>query len=101
MKAAVSCLDVIQPGLGLPKALPYNMAAKYRVGQDIAQACTDVGYPGDIGYQTFLYSGETDLRKVFMFLTEKLPKEQEKFVHEPSGNLFVSIYCKMCIVTLF
>ncbi|KAL0268828.1 UNVERIFIED_CONTAM: hypothetical protein PYX00_010641 [Menopon gallinae] len=85
VKAAVSCLDVIQPGLGLPKALPYNMAAKYRVGQDIAQACTDVGYPGDIGYQTFLYSGETDLRKVFMFLTEKLPKEQEKFVHEPSG----------------
>lgn len=86
VKSAVCCLDLIQPNLGLPHILPQNMAAKYRVGQLIAQACMDNGYPGDVGYQTFLYSGESDIRKVLMFLIEKLPKEQEKFVHEPTGN---------------
>ncbi|KAK6619484.1 hypothetical protein RUM43_012241 [Polyplax serrata] len=86
VKSAVSCLELIQPGLGLPKSLPHNMAAKYRVGQLIAQACMDNGYPGDMGYQTFLYSGEADVRKVLMFLIEKLPKEQEKFVQEPTGS---------------
>lgn len=97
VKAAVSCLDIIQPGLGLPHSLPQNMAAKYRIGQDIAQACMDIGYPGEIGYQTFLYSGEADIRKVLMFLIEKLPKEQEKFVHEPTAAelLLRQIKCKV------
>lgn len=38
----------------------------------------DLGYRGDIGYQTFLYSSEIDLRRVFMFLIEKLPKDSDK-----------------------
>ena len=43
----------------------------------------ELGYRGDIGYQTFLYSAEADLRKVFMFLIEKLPKESDKSISEP------------------
>ena len=45
-----------------------------------------LGYSGDIGYQTFLYSSETDVRRVFMFLIEKLPKESEKSIVEPTGE---------------
>jgi hypothetical protein len=45
-----------------------------------------LGYSGDIGYQTFLYSGETDIRRVFVFLIEKLPKESEKSIVEPIGK---------------
>ncbi|XP_047110934.1 coiled-coil domain-containing protein 22 homolog isoform X1 [Schistocerca piceifrons] len=84
IEAAVRCLDVIQPGLGLPHSLPPNMSARFRVGASIAQACMDLGYPGEIGYQTFLYSSEADVRRVFMFLIEKLPKETEKTIVDPT-----------------
>lgn len=36
-----------------------------------------VGFRGDIGYQTFLYSNVTEVRRVFMFLIERLPKESD------------------------
>lgn len=47
----------------------------------------NLGYSGDIGYQTFLYSSETDVRRIFVFLIEKLPKESEKSILEPTGKL--------------
>lgn len=34
-----------------------------------------MGYRRDIGYQTFLYSNVAEVRRVFMFLIEQLPKE--------------------------
>lgn len=36
-----------------------------------------VGFRGDIGYQTFLYSNVVEVRRVFMFLIERLPKESD------------------------
>lgn len=47
----------------------------------------DLGYRGEIGYQTFLYSNETDIRKVLMFLVEKLPKESEEGGEEILGKI--------------
>lgn len=47
----------------------------------------DLGYRGDIGYQTFLYTAEVDLRRVFIFLIEKLPRESEKTFSEPSSKI--------------
>ena len=49
-----------------------------------------MGYRGEIGYQTFLYSNETDIRKVFIFLVEKLPKETTDSTEEALG-LYVYI----------
>lgn len=40
------------------------------------------GFRGDIGYQSFLYSNVTEVRRVFMFLIERLPKEVDKEHHE-------------------
>lgn len=37
-----------------------------------------MGFRGDIGYQSFLYSNVTEIRRVFMFLIERLPKEVDK-----------------------
>lgn len=42
-----------------------------------------MGYPGDVGYQSLLYPNETDLRKIFMFLLEKLPKDTATVSDEP------------------
>ncbi|XP_021913924.1 coiled-coil domain-containing protein 22-like [Zootermopsis nevadensis] len=44
IEAAVRCLDVIQPGLGLPHSLPDSMSTRFRVGASIAQACKNLGY---------------------------------------------------------
>jgi len=52
------------------------MSARFRVGSSLATACQNAGYRGDVGYQTFLYSSESDIRKIFMFLVEKLPRKE-------------------------
>jgi hypothetical protein len=55
----------------------------------------NLGYSGDIGYQTFLYSSEIDIRRVFVFLIEKLPKESGKSIVEPTGENY-SLYLAAC-----
>uniref|UniRef100_A0A182TCP3 Coiled-coil domain-containing protein 22 homolog n=1 Tax=Anopheles maculatus TaxID=74869 RepID=A0A182TCP3_9DIPT len=51
------------------------MAQRFTVTARLAEACSAVGYRRDIGYQTFLYSNVTEVRRVFMFLIEQLPKD--------------------------
>lgn len=46
-----------------------------------------MGYKNDVGYQTFLYYNEAELRQVFMFLIEQLPNEGKKVTaQEPTKN---------------
>lgn len=83
MEGVVRCLNLINSLQELSHHIPPSMSGKYRLGSTLASACKDLGYKGEIGYQTFLYSNETDLRKIFLFLFENLPKETEKSLDEP------------------
>ena len=38
-------------------------------------ASKQLGYKQEIGYQTFLYTNENDMRRLLMFLSEKLAKD--------------------------
>ncbi|KAK0162632.1 hypothetical protein PV327_006395 [Microctonus hyperodae] len=87
VEATIKCLEIIQPDIEISKIVPTNMAARFRLCGSLAQACLELGYRGDIGYQTFLYSSETDLRCVFIFLIEKLPKEDDKKTNESISKL--------------
>ena len=69
------------------------MSARFRVGSAIAQACKSAGYRGNVGYQTFLYSSEVDLRKIFMFLIEKLPRKEGVTEDEGKKYFVYHIYC--------
>ncbi|XP_069544286.1 coiled-coil domain-containing protein 22 [Brachyistius frenatus] len=91
VEAVVRCVRVIDPGLGgaLPASLPHGMSARFRVGMSLAQACQDIGYKGEIGYQTFLYSSEPEIRSLLMFLVEKLPRESAEASDQPAGKLVV------------
>lgn len=91
VEAVVSCLRVIDPALsnGLPTSLPPGMSARFRVGMSLAQACQDIGYKGEIGYQTFLYSSEPEIRTLLMFLVEKLPRESSETSDQPTGKSVV------------
>lgn len=62
------------------------MTARLRIGTSLAHACQELDYPGEVGYQTFLYWDEGDIRRLLMFLIEKMPKEAEKSVDEPLGS---------------
>lgn len=88
VEAVVSCLRVIDPGLGhgLPSSLPPGMSARFRAGQSLAQACQDIGYKGEIGYQTFLYSSEPEIRSLLMFLVEKLPRGSAESSDQSTGK---------------
>ncbi|XP_034246632.1 coiled-coil domain-containing protein 22 homolog [Thrips palmi] len=88
VEAASKCIEAIQPGSRIPTSLPPSMSLRFRIGATIAQTCTDMGYTGEVGYQTFLYSNEADLRRVLMFLIERLPKDgqADKIVQEPSSR---------------
>ena len=63
---------------------PQSMSARYKFGSKLAELCLELGFHGqqDLGYQTFMYSNENDLRTVFMFLIDKLPKEAEQFLDQ-------------------
>ncbi|KAI0216076.1 Coiled-coil domain-containing protein 22 [Lamellibrachia satsuma] len=85
--ATAQCLKMIKPGVDVPHKLPPSMSACFRVGSRLAAVIKDVGFHGDAGYQTFLYSSETDMRRVFMFLIEKLPKHSTGVADEPLGSM--------------
>ncbi|CAL8369227.1 unnamed protein product [Lota lota] len=91
VEAVVRCVRVINPALGggLSPSLPPGMSARFRVGMGLAQACQDLGYKGEIGYQTFLYSNEPEIRSLLMFLVEKLPRESAEASDQPAGKSVV------------
>lgn len=79
----VRCIRAISSDCDLPTSLPQNMAQRFRTAATIAQAVKDIGYSGDIGYQSLLYPSEADLRRIFMFLIEKLPRDSSPVSDEP------------------
>ncbi|XP_071087689.1 coiled-coil domain-containing protein 22 homolog [Haliotis cracherodii] len=82
----VSCIKFINNEIDLPNTLPPGMSARFRMGASLANCIQDIGYRGDLGYQTFLYSNESEIRKIFMFLVEKLPKDSSQAAEEPLGS---------------
>ncbi|KAL8579947.1 hypothetical protein ACOMHN_060248 [Nucella lapillus] len=85
--AAVQCIKVINNDTDLPTTLPPGMSARFRMGASLANYVQEMGYRGgDLGYQTFLYSNEAEIRRIFMFLVEKLPKESAQTADEPMGS---------------
>nr|XP_021534999.1 coiled-coil domain-containing protein 22 [Neomonachus schauinslandi] len=88
VEAVVRCLRVINPavGSGLSPLLPLAMSARFRLAMSLAQACMDLGYPLELGYQNFLYPSEPDLRDLLLFLAERLPSDASEDADQPAGD---------------
>ncbi|VVC87222.1 unnamed protein product [Leptidea sinapis] len=86
IEAAARCICAIKPGWKVPSTLPSGISQRIGVATQIAGFCKDLGYENDVGYQTFLYSNETELRRLFMYLIEKLPNEDNKVPNKVSPN---------------
>ncbi|XP_050333108.1 coiled-coil domain-containing protein 22 homolog [Bactrocera neohumeralis] len=83
------CLQKIQPSsryipLTLPEGLA--MAQRFSIATTLSSIISTLNYRADIGYQTFLYPNEVDVRKLLMFLIEKIPRDEEAPTTEV-GNL--------------
>ncbi|KAJ8966464.1 hypothetical protein NQ317_011451 [Molorchus minor] len=74
------CLEAIMPELTLPKRLPPSMSSRLNIASNLAQHIKDLGFRGDMGYQTILYCNEVEVRRVLMFLIERLPREAHKTI---------------------
>ncbi|XP_072942230.1 coiled-coil domain-containing protein 22 homolog [Epargyreus clarus] len=77
IESASRCISAINSNLKVPTKLPPGVSQRIEVAAQIASICKDLGYKNDVGYQTFLYYNEAELRQVFMFLIEKLPTEDK------------------------
>lgn len=88
VEAVVRCLRVINPAVGssLSPLLPLAMSARFRLAMSLAQACMDLGYPLELGYQNFLYPSEPDLRDLLLFLAERLPTDASEDADQPAGD---------------
>ena len=59
---------------------------RYNMGAKCAEHCLLLGYANkttQLGYQTFLYGTENELRNILMFLVDKLPKGIFSFLYKP------------------
>lgn len=90
VEAVARCLKVINNDVDVAFQLPPSMSVRFRIGTTLANQVAELGYRGDLGYQSFLYPNEADIRKIFMFLIEKMPKESAsaaKKMSSPSSIL--------------
>ncbi|TDH66011.1 hypothetical protein CCR75_005857 [Bremia lactucae] len=63
----------------LPRAeakAPFGVAARHRVGSQLAKILKELGYAGDCGYNHFLYPSENETRNILLWLVGKLPRSE-------------------------
>ncbi|KAG5680441.1 hypothetical protein PVAND_009949 [Polypedilum vanderplanki] len=77
-KSISTLCKIISPESEIPKILPVQMAQRFSAASQLVDCCKRLGFNGDFGYQTILYSNINELRRVFMWLIENLPKSEDK-----------------------
>jgi coiled-coil domain-containing protein 22 len=58
--------------------LPAQMAQRFSAASQLVDVCKSLGFNGDLGYQTILYSNIGELRRILMWLIEHLPKSEDR-----------------------
>lgn len=80
VNAIACCLESINPNVKLPRKLPPSMSLRLNIATNLAEHIKELGFRGDMGYQSILYGNEIEVRRVLMFLIERLPRETIKVV---------------------
>lgn len=68
----------IRPDVEIPGHLPAQMAQRFGAASQLVDCCKSLGFKGDLGYQTILYSNHAELRLILMWLIEHIPKSEDK-----------------------
>lgn len=97
IKALMSCIDIITPGTGLPHSMPPSMSQRLKLATNIADHIKEIGFRGDIGYQMILYCNEVEIRRLLMFLIERLPREPDKTSQSDDSSIIHHVI-QICIL---
>jgi chromosome segregation ATPase len=62
----------------LPQKFPTSKATKFRTATEVAKLLKQLGYQGEVGYQSILYPHELEVRKIIGFLIGLLPKKESQ-----------------------
>ncbi|KAK1946509.1 Coiled-coil domain-containing protein 22 [Phytophthora citrophthora] len=65
---------------------PVGVAARHRVGSQMANILKELGYAGDCGYNHFLYPNEKETRNILSWLVGKLPRSKQEEKDEEDGK---------------
>ena len=69
------CLNLIEPDAPpLKLALPKNLASRHRACAALGKRLKDSGFPGECGYNQFLYPNRRDVKEIFTYLVGKVPR---------------------------
>lgn len=71
-------LKIIKPDSEILNHLPAQIAQRFAAASQLVDCCKSLGFNGDLGYQTILYSNPIELRRIFMWLIEHIPKSEDK-----------------------
>ncbi|XP_043219515.1 coiled-coil domain-containing protein 22-like [Amphibalanus amphitrite] len=85
--AVALCVRHVRPELAerVASRMPASLSARLNMCTVMADCCRELGFRGDIGYQTVLYGSTKEVRGVIAFLVDKFPK-QDLLVVEPSAD---------------
>ena len=77
VESLVKCLHIIDDKYTYVKSIfPKSKAKAYGVCNQLTNILkNDLGYRGEIGFDTFFYSNEKDVRKIIRFVVQKLPEK--------------------------
>jgi coiled-coil domain-containing protein 22 len=76
-KCIASLCKNIKNDIDVPGHLPAQMAQRFAAASQLVDACKSLGFNGDLGYQTILYSNPIELRRIFMWLVEHQKSKSE------------------------
>ncbi len=76
VRCCARCLRAVSPedAAAVPDRLPADMSGRFRVGTDLASRMQRLGYRGDLGFHQLLYPNEADVRRILVFLLDRVPK---------------------------
>lgn len=115
MSAVSVCLEAICPDTKFPNKLPASMSMRLKLATQLADHIKQLGYRSDMGYQTILYCNEVEVRRVLMFLVERLPREASKTAiteelgkinsltitlsyYQPSSEVYLLCFQSYCVL---
>ncbi|KAH9506683.1 coiled-coil domain-containing protein 22 homolog [Dermatophagoides farinae] len=92
MKCVAICLrriqindDAVDSLIPDPSAInsTMNMSIKYKLANQLSTCIQNIGYKSDIGYQTFLYSNEHEIRRLLLYLVEQISTDSDEKSSSP------------------
>ncbi|KAJ5071127.1 jm1 protein [Anaeramoeba ignava] len=80
-----SCMNLIDKSLKIPLKFSNEMSQRFRACTNLSKTIKDHGYQKQISYSFFLYPNVDQMRDLFLWMVELLPKQEDEEVMATTG----------------